>query len=159
MSYLFRYLRFRMEVFVKTLSLTTLFLALMQLISFRWGMIAFYLVSFCAYLWLLKQINPEVELRGMFKKTKAPDFSLAPPKEELSESESSVLRKWQWQLALFFGVILGAPAVLTVWYLALAAFCVGFFTLFLLLRVYLHFSERQARRISAYYEKQASLHK
>ncbi len=145
-----------MEVFVKTLSLTTLFLALLQLISLRVGMIAFYLVSFCAYLWLLKQINPEAKLRSIFKKSKTPDFSLAPPKEELSEAESSVLRKWQWQLALLFGVILGAPALLNVWYLAVAAFCVGFFTLFLMLRVYLHFSGRQARRISAYYEKQKS---
>ena len=142
-----------MEVFVKTLSLTSLFLAVMQLIAFRWVLIAFYLVSFLGYLWLLKQVNPEAKLIGMFKKTKAPDFSLAPPKEELSEAEEMLLKKWQWQLAFLFGVILSAPALLNAWYLALAGFCVGFFSLFLLLRIYLHFSARQARKITAYYER------
>ncbi len=154
MSVLFRYLRFRLEFFIKILSFTTLFLAAMQLLTYKWPLIVFYLAGFVGYRWLLQTINPQMNWQSLFKQVKTPDFLADPPKGELSELEAAQLTKWQWQLAFLFGFILGAPALLGVWYLALAGFAVGFFSLFLLLRVYLHFSQKQARKIVAYHEKQ-----
>lgn len=138
---------------MKTLSLTTLFLALLQVITQRWSLVVFYLIGFCGYRWLLGRINPTLSWRSFFVKAKPPDFLAAPPKEELQDEEQAQLLRWQWQLAFLFGFILGAPALLGIWYFGVAGFVVGFFSLFLLLRIYLHFSQRQARKIVAYYER------